>query len=382
MNMTGKIQQVLSLVTCLLILASLAILKQGRLAGHDFGAAAGTPAVAAGSVSAGRGAVGGVPEGALRTMADGSVVVNTTDIGGDISGFAGRVPLEITVKDGIVRNIKALKNDESPAFFDKASALFGRWTGKSVPEAAAAEVDAVSGATFSSKAIIGNVQRGLQLVQRAASVSGGAPSDASLSGGSSAMSAKDIAGLVVVLLAATLPLFVRSRRYRIVQTVANVVVLGFWCGSFVSYTSMVGFMAGGWQGWAFAATGVMLVTAFVYPLFGRPSYYCANVCPFGGLQQLAGSMLRFKLRMSPGAVRRLDVVRQVLWALLMLFVWSGVWSSWIDCEPFTAFLFGSASWAAIGIAVAFVALSFVVPRPYCRFVCPVGTLLKYSQRQS
>lgn len=143
---------------------------------------------------------------------------------------------------------------------------------------------------------------------------------------------------------------------------------------------MLGFFANGWQGRAFAVTAIMLVTAFVYPLFGKPSYYCANVCPFGGLQQLAGSAFRFKLKLSPAAIRRLDTMRQILWALLMLFVWSGVWSSWIDYEPFTAFLFGSASWAAIAIATMFVALSFVVARPYCRFVCPMGTLFKYSQR--
>lgn len=369
-NKTSKIQQLLSLLTCLLILASLAIVKHGKLMGHELttAATAGTPAAAQAE-----------PHGesdTLRTLADGSIVVNTTGLAADISGYAGRVPLEITVKDGIVTDIKALDNAESKPFFDRASALFARWTGKSVAEAAETKVDAVSGATFSSRAIIGNVQRGLQYVQRAehsaeAAEGGGVATD---------FSAKDIFGLIVALLAATVPLFVKNRRYRMVQTVLNVAVLGFWCGAFLSYTSVLGFFANGWQGRAFAVTAIMLVTAFVYPLFGKPSYYCANVCPFGGLQQLAGSAFRFKLKLSPAAIRRLDTMRQILWALLMLFVWSGVWSSWIDYEPFTAFLFGSASWAAIAIATMFVALSFVVARPYCRFVCPMGTLFKYSQR--
>ncbi|MBV3414520.1 4Fe-4S binding protein [Prevotella copri] len=33
----------------------------------------------------------------------------------------------------------------------------------------------------------------------------------------------------------------------------------------------------------------------------------------------------------------------------------------------------------ISIAITFVALSTVIMRPYCRFVCPTGSILKYSQ---
>ncbi|WP_317518725.1 4Fe-4S binding protein [Segatella hominis] len=33
----------------------------------------------------------------------------------------------------------------------------------------------------------------------------------------------------------------------------------------------------------------------------------------------------------------------------------------------------------MAISITFVALSTVIMRPYCRFVCPTGSLLKYSQ---
>ena len=381
MDKKNKIQQVLSLIACLLIIVSLAAMKQARIMGHDL--ASDTPSMrnVASADSIGSELAADAKSGAVRTLADGSMVVNTTNIARDITGYAGRVPLEITIKDGIVTNIKALQNEESKPFFDKASALFGRWIGKSVDEAAKVEVDAVSGATFSSKAIIANVQRGLQCASRAedAASSADGATNKSESGG---VSIKDIAGLIVVLIAAVVPLFTKNRKWHMAQTVLNVIVLGFWCGTFLSYSSLIGFFANGFGGWAYMAFAVMLITAFVYPLLGKPSYYCANVCPFGSLQQLAGSALRFKVALSPKAVHRLDVARQALWALLMLFIWSGVWSSWIDYEPFTAFLLGSASWVAITIAVIFVGLSFVVARPYCRFVCPMGTLLKYSQKTS
>jgi len=124
---------------------------------------------------------------------------------------------------------------------------------------------------------------------------------------------------------------------------------------------------------------IMLITAFVYPLFGKKTYYCTHVCPFGSLQQVAGKCLKYKVKMGRQTLKRLDLFRQVLWALLMLCIWGGVWSDWTDYEPFSAFIFQSASWVVIVLAAVFVLLSLVVTRPYCRFVCPMGTLLKLSQ---
>lgn len=378
-TLVAKLQQTLSLLTCLLILASLAILQHGKLLGHNLNERKATTGdtITNNSIAIG---IEADSTNALRILEDGSMLINTTSLASDISGYAGAVPLEINIKHNVITSVKALENKESKPFFDKASALLKSWNGKTIAEAQAMEVDAVSGATFSSKAIIGNVKRGLQYAQRATTETANTTShnaSAVASDVMSALSLKNIASLVVVLLAAILPLFVRSQRWHMLQMILNVVVLGFWCGTFLSYTSVVGFFANGWQGWAFISLMVMLVTAFVYPLFGKPSYYCTNVCPFGSLQQLAGSVVRFKMRLTPSAIHRLDIVRQMLWALLMLFIWSGVWSAWTDYEPFTAFIFDTASWVAICIAIVFVILSFVVTRPYCRFVCPMGTLLRY-----
>lgn len=364
MRLLDQAQQAASLVVCLLVVASLAVVRHGELLGHEFGAKAATHAA--------------IDNDTLRTLADGTMVVNTTRLGGDIVGYAGPVPLEISLKGGVVTDVRALDNAETKDFFDQATTLLGKWRGKTIDEAAGMKVDAVSGATYSSKAIIGNVRRGLGYAQTAI---GGAANEAD--GGAEAwsaidLSAKGVAGLVVALMAAVLPLFVKNRVYRTCQFALNVIVLGFWCGAFLSYTSLLGYAAHGLKSITLVAA-VMLATAFVYPLFGRRLHYCAHVCPFGSLQQLAGKCGVHKLKMSQGAVRRLDQLRQLVWALLMLCVWGGVWADWMDYEAFAAFIFQSASWVAVAIAAVFLLLSFVVARPYCRFVCPMGTLIAMSQ---
>jgi len=371
MKISNKLQQVCSLLVCLLLLSSLAIVKQGEWMGHEL-----KPKVETRNV---------VSNDTLRMLADGSVVINTSALASDISGYAGKVPLEITVKDGKVMAVKALDNAETKDFFDQASALLTRWNGKTIEEAENMKVDAVSGATFSSRAIIGNMQRGLQYAQKHQSLVAGKDADGNNSNVFLSMlksfdaSAKNIVGVVVVLMAAILPLFIKNKKYHLCQLILNVVVLGFWCGAFLSYTSLIGYMAHGIHVIALLVPCIMLITAFIYPLFGKKTYYCTHVCPFGSLQQVADMCVKYKVKMSQKTLRRLDFFRQVLWALLMLCIWGGVWSDWTDYEPFSAFIFQSASWIAIVLASAFVLLSLVVTRPYCRFVCPMGTLLKLSQ---
>ncbi len=352
----NKIKQLLSLAFCFLMILAVSIRRDSKWLGH--------------SIESSRQAATAVND-TLRTESDGTIVVNTTQLGKDITGFGGTVPLRIFIRDGKITKVEAMKNSETPDFFKKAQSLLTFWNGKSLDEAAATQPDAVSGATYSSKAIIGNMQRGIQFAQRATAETHWYDS--------LDLSAKALAGLVVALMAAVVPLFYRNRRYRIIQQILNVAVLGFWCGTFVSYTSLISFMSNGMNVVSLLVPTVLLITAFLYPLFGKKQYYCTNICPFGSLQELVGRGISYKIRLSPVLVRRLRTFRRVLWAVLMLCLWTGAWFDWIDYEPFSAFIVQSASWVAIAVAVAFTALSAVVMRPYCRFVCPTGTLLKISE---
>lgn len=361
---TDKIRQVISLLVCLMIVVSLAIVKQGKLWGHDFRQQKAQTQAA--------------DNDTLRTLADGTIIVNTSALGADITGYAGKVPLEIHIKNNIVVDVKAMKNEETESFFNEAAVLLNQWKGKGIDDAAKMKVDAVSGATFSSNAIIGNMQKGLQYASEKLKENDSAKDNVNGATGFSP-TLKNICGLIVILMAAVLPLFIKDKRYRFVQMLLNIIVLGFWCGTFLSYSSLMGFAANGINLPAMAIATLMIITAFVYPLFGKKTYYCTNVCPFGALQQLAGQCVKFKIKINARTLHRLDIIRQLLWAALMVCIWSGVWSEWIEYEPFSAFIFLSASWITMAIAGAFFLLSFVVARPYCRFVCPMGTLLKLSQ---
>ena len=372
----GFVARLLSLVVVVLILAAAAILRDGRILGHDLREAHEAKAL---------------KNDTLEVTPDGAFVVSTKPLAKDVQGYGGPVPLKIHIKDGRVAAVEAEPNAESPDFFNRAKELLNHWQNKSVDEALAEEVDAVSGATFSSRAIIANMQRGLAYAKQRGQWGedgsvGAADTSASHIVGSEDGSvgaletgASPIVALVVVLLGAVVPLFYNNRRLHLVQLAVNVVVLGLWTGTFVSYTLFLRVFSGGVSlsaiG-ALAAPLLMLIVALIYPLAGRSGHYCANICPFGSAQELAGKLSRRKLRITPRMLKLLSVLRNLLWGVLMALLLTGTCTAWIDYELFTAFLYSSASvWVTV-LAALFLVLSVWVPRPYCRFVCPTGALIK------
>jgi len=76
------------------------------------------------------------------------------------------VPLNITVKGGVIENIEVLDNQESPSYLKRATAkVLPQYIGKTVAEAKTLKADIATGATYSSEAIIKNIQMGLEQVK-------------------------------------------------------------------------------------------------------------------------------------------------------------------------------------------------------------------------
>ena len=101
------------------------------------------------------------------TKENGTYVINTTTIGKDIEGYNGPTPLKVYIKKNKVERIEFLKSMESPKYYAKVKkALMDQWNGKTVKEAKILQVDAVTGATFSSEAVIQNVQTALDYYQK------------------------------------------------------------------------------------------------------------------------------------------------------------------------------------------------------------------------
>ena len=348
----------MSFIICLVLMAGIAVRQNHKLLGHEL------REVQQDSMAS-----------EYTLLKNDTVCLSTEKLAKDVTGYGGATPVKIYLKEGRVVKVEPMENEETLGFFELLGeeGLFDKWNGMTPQEAVKAQVDAVSGATFSSEAVIENVRRGMQYVQDAKIIP--PPIDYS-----KLFSPKTIAVVIVILASAILPLFIRSKRYRWVQLLLNVVVLGCWGGSFLSYTLFVNYLSNGIS-WTAVIPILLLVIAFIYPLFGKSNYYCTWVCPLGSLQEIAGRVnRRWKWSVPLRVAKGLNYFREALWVLLMILMWAGVWTQWMDYELFSAFLFKQASMPVLVMAGLFIVLSFFVNHPYCRFVCPTGTLFRMSQR--
>lgn len=99
----------------------------------------------------------------VMTCKKGVYTVNTIEIGNTIIGYNGATPLLITIENDKIVKVEALENDETPRFFARAEeGILPALAGRDVNEVLEAEIDAVSGATYSSEALIANVRVGLR----------------------------------------------------------------------------------------------------------------------------------------------------------------------------------------------------------------------------
>lgn len=77
---------------------------------------------------------------------------------GQAKGFGGMVAVEVTISRGQIENVNIISADkEDKAYFEMATGVIDE-----IIESQSADVDAVSGATFSSNGIINAVKQGLE----------------------------------------------------------------------------------------------------------------------------------------------------------------------------------------------------------------------------
>ena len=106
--------------------------------------------------------------GSRRAQAPDTLKINTTELCKDIDGFNGPTPVEISVFQGVITDIRVLPNQETPRFqlLVENSGLVQKLVGKTLEEAKDIELDAVTGATFTSVSLIKNIRAGLSAAEK------------------------------------------------------------------------------------------------------------------------------------------------------------------------------------------------------------------------
>ena len=103
----------------------------------------------------------------VLTKENGVYIVNTTTLAKDVRGYRGSTPLKIYIKKDKIQKVEALQNRETPSYFKQVeTGMLTKWNGMTVKKALKTDVDCVTGATLSSRAVKENVKRGLEYYQK------------------------------------------------------------------------------------------------------------------------------------------------------------------------------------------------------------------------
>ena len=98
---------------------------------------------------------------------NGAYVVNTTELGKKVDGYAGPTPLKVYIRKGKVEKIEFLPNQETPKYWNAVKKqMQNAWDGMKVTDALKAQVDGRTGATFSSDAVKENVKLALEYYEK------------------------------------------------------------------------------------------------------------------------------------------------------------------------------------------------------------------------
>lgn len=303
-----------------------------------------------------------------KALYSGNLPVRTYGYGGPVSLFV------LLDNRDRVEGIYVGKNHETPSYMRRVerSGLLETWNGLTVGEAAGKEPDAVSGASYTSRAISATVRQVLQTYGQEGERTRTFPG------------AEYVFRVVLscIVVAFALYFFFRPERfgrYRLYLYAASVLILGFWNGEMLSIDRFYAWLTRGLPATAWFVFTVFVLSA-VLPLLTNRAFYCSYLCPYGSAQELMGKLRKKKYVLPPRWAGLLKYLPQVLLLGCACAALAGLADNFSGLEVFSGFHFRSASVWVLVLFGFFLLLSPFIARPWCRYVCPTGYLLSLFRK--
>jgi uncharacterized protein with FMN-binding domain len=293
-------------------------------------------------------------------------------------GYAGPVDVIVFVdKDGLVKNVKVVRQIETPSFFNRviAKGFVKQFIDKKAnsPFELGQDLDAITNATYTSRAIalaVNKASHNIAVTQLKMEV----PKTVGFN-----MPLQDYL-VLALLLGVFIVQKLKWSKLRYLTLLAGFLLIGFWQKSLLSLGDFSSVLAGNisWFNppfWIILLIGVL----FLILITGR-NLYCFWLCPYGALSELlavSGKFGRLNYKPCEESVKRFSSLRLLLtWgALVFAFLMNNPSiSSYEIFAPLFAWEGTSAQWLLLPIMLFACVFIF---RFWCHFFCPVGGILDY-----
>lgn len=274
---------------------------------------------------------------------------------------------------GKIERVEIFKHKETPYYFKIVveSELLKDMEGKTPEEIY--RLDAISGATVSSKAIIKEIA--LDSAKADSEVFGRDHSELFAKAGAKALLDFSAFLTIALLILAVVSIVKLNAYLKYASWALGFFVVGILMREPLSISHVFRLFDGSIPTWNRLGFFILFWGSIVLGLFfGR--VYCLRVCPFGAVQE-AAYKIGHGSKIDEGSPSKFSqLVRYgIFLAIAILFFGLGIRSS-AEFEPYiTLFSLRGGAWGWIFV-IATIAVSFIVKRFWCRYLCPFGTFME------
>lgn len=290
-------------------------------------------------------------------------------------GYGGDLVMAVRVDSlGIIQDLEIIRQRETPSFLKKVieGGLLKELTGIAYSHSfrKGEEIDYVSGATYTSEAIVECALQGARNIARDKLGFEVPPEEKTRF----SLGIPEIALVLLYVLALTgvysSTRFKKTLRW--MSLAAGLFVLGFWFSVPLTLSRINLFLLGFWPGWHDHLYWYILVFGFFLVLLTtRKNIYCTWICPLACVQEGLGLMGGARPRFS----RRFNLVttwiqRSVAWLAIVLALYFRN-PVQLNYEIFGVSLSLTGATYLFIMTGVFLMASLFIYRPWCNYLCPI-----------
>jgi len=310
-------------------------------------------------------------------------IFGSEDLAPQVRGFGGKINLAIYIDTtGRLIDFHIVRSSETPAYFEMLTQWRQLLNDRALFDAEPfANVDAVTGATVSSKAILDALE--IAGHKFSTQILGRAPQTGIKKTSTMYSYLPDAAGayLTTVVILSIVVIYFGGFWVRLAVLCFNLIVGGIILNAQYSIEQIVTILslhapAAGLSGAFILVVGIPLLVA----LFGN--IYCGYICPFGAMQELLGFIIpqKYKPAIPAEKMQKARFVKYImLFVLIMVFFLSRNRMT-LAADPLISIfnlrpsIFNFNSTVFLILAAALVGSAFYT-RFWCSYLCPVGAFL-------